>query len=171
MITLKKPLTTFEYAILFLAVLALLAGGVIAITRLIKTERELIRERIHRGAEAVVRKDFATLEELISDRYTGEYADSKETALRRARQELQDATITSIKIRQIEITLEKDRLANVRVSFRVKGFINTDMYNNIPFKGIAGTGEDRFDEAFLTIVKEANIWRVTAFHLELRERV
>ena len=157
-----------QYAILIAPFVTLGVAIFFIVVNVIKTDREKIFEIIHDGAEAVVAEDFETLDEIISEKYYGSYADTKKSLFSRTRRELDTADITSVNIRRIDIEFENKIRAKVIVRFEASGYITDTIYNKIPFKGFAVTDEERLDEAHLVCAKENNLWRVIFFELRLQ---
>ena len=145
----------------FLLVLCL-AGFIYFATRLIKTDREKIRDVIHLGERGVETKNISLLEPIISAKYTGDYGDSRDDALERADNDLDLAHDISIKMEKIDITFIDKVTADVVCLFFVSGFFTgNDVYNRVYFRGLTQDDSQKPEEArFRLMLENDGVWRI-----------
>lgn len=141
---------------------ACLAGFIYFATRLIKTDREKIRDVIHLGERAVETKNAGLLENIISAQYTGDYGDNRDDALERARSDLELVEQISIKMDNIDITFIDKVTADVVCLFFVSGFFTgSDVYNRVYFRGLTQDDPQKPEEArFRVTLENGGVWRI-----------
>ena len=167
MVRFKKPRTKIEYIIIITPFVVSLIAAIFLISHFIKTKREIIKDAVYNGAKAVVNEDTAILDKILSERYTGEYAKSKRSAITQAKTEFETVDITQINILEVDIIFIKEDLAAVNVTFQIKGSFNSAIYSNVPFSGIGSSESDNVDKADLKFAREGKKWRVIYFKLYL----
>ncbi len=138
------------------------AGFAYSLAWLIQTDKEKIASIIKTGAHAVESKDIDILIPYISEAYTGEYGESREELIARAREHLALVDQVSISIKKIDITFMDNGAADVVCIFFVSGyFTGSDAYNRIYFKGLTRDDPEEPEMGRFVFREERDGWKLT----------
>lgn len=148
--------------------LVCIGGIIISAIYLIKTDKEIIIGTIKYCARAVEAKNVELIAPYVSEVYSGEYGESRETALARARNDLKLVESINIKLDRIDVKFTASAEAEVVCHFFVQGyFTGSDIYNRLYFRGITSQNPQQPDVARFVFRKEADgIWRVVRAQLQ-----
>ncbi|MCX7765764.1 MAG: hypothetical protein N2246_03545 [Candidatus Sumerlaeia bacterium] len=145
-----------------------IGGIVISATYLIKTDKEIIIDTIKYCAHAVEEKNVDLIAPFVSEAYSGDYGESRETALSRARADLKLVESITIKLERIDVRFITSAEAEVLCYFFVQGYYTgSDIYNRLYFRGITSQNPREPDTARFVFCKETDgIWRVVKAELK-----
>lgn len=137
---------------------------------LIETDTEKIEKLFAVAENAVEQRNAEALEPIISPDYTGEYANSKQGMLTKARKHLKDADEIKIEIEKLEIEIDRSD-ATVNCYYKMTGFYSFDgIYDRVPF---ANEGYLKQEPGRILVKLHKNLnneWQIIYFKFKNIER-
>jgi len=127
-------------------------------------DEKRVRMLFNRGVRAVVQKDYAAMDEILSASYNGEIGTNHDEAVKIAQILLDHVEGLKVKPLTVSVTMEGEKVANLHSNFEYSGFyVGSDIYNRIPFSG--GLPRALPGETTIRFEREQGAWHMS--HVEL----